>query len=98
MRITFEGPKKSVEVPCSRGLNLLGHAQIEEFEIGSRCGGHGACGGDLVQILECDGKLSEITPLEKNHISSEKLAKGFRLACQAFPMNDHQKIKVKTLF
>lgn len=73
-----------IETWCD--LNILGHAQLEERDIGSRCGGHGICGGDRVQLLEGDPKLlSGITAEERKHLSEEELGAGFRLACQCFP-------------
>ena len=87
--------KKSTNVLSAKietwiDLNILGHAQLEEREIGSRCGGHGICGGDRIQLMEGDPKLlSIITVEEKKHLSEEEIANGFRLACQCFSNDLH---------
>jgi len=74
---------------CEPQLNLLAHAQAIELDIGSRCGGHGICGGDRVRIALPDEErarqLSRITEDEREHLSEEELASGWRLACQCFP-------------
>lgn len=82
-----------IETWCK--LNILGHAQLEEREIGSRCGGHGICGGDRIQLVQGDPKLlSTITVEEIKHLSAEELADGFRLACQCFPNSEKSKDEV----
>ncbi len=74
---------------CESQLNLLAHAQAIELEVGSRCGGHGICGGDRVQVKLTDNErrlqLSPITSDERRHLSEAELAAGWRLACQCFP-------------
>ncbi len=66
-------------------LNLLAHAQTLELEVGSRCGGHGICGGDRIRILDPAPRLSRITDAERRHLTKAELAAGYRLACQCFP-------------
>jgi Na+-transporting NADH:ubiquinone oxidoreductase subunit NqrF len=83
------------KVDCYRELNLLAHAQIEEIEIGSRCGGHGICGGDKIKIITHTSKLSSITELEQKHLSPNELKQGWRLACQSWPDSDQCDIKVQ---
>jgi ferredoxin len=84
------------EVDCLQGLNLLGHAQIEELETGSECGGHGRCGKDRVWIPELDRKkLNSPTFYENRLLSTEALQSGWRLACQAFPNEDDMDLTVK---
>lgn len=69
-----------------RNLNLLAHAQAIELEIGSRCGGHGICGGDRVRVRAADASgLSPLTQAEREHLSGDEIAAGWRLACQCFP-------------
>jgi ferredoxin len=71
---------------CERNLNLLAHAQSIELDIGSRCGGHGVCGGDRIRLpVGAEGKFSPIRDAEREHLSEQELAEGFRLACQCFP-------------
>ena len=85
----FRSQKLISEVDCYQSLNLLGHAQLEETETGSECGGHGKCGKDRVLIAESDRlKLNAPTFAELKFLSSEQLLAGWRLACQAFPNQD----------
>lgn len=83
-----------------RNLNLLAHAQAIELDIGSRCGGHGICGGDRVRIEPGpDGRppaLSPLTEREREHLTPDEIASGWRLACQCFPENSAQKLIVVT--
>ena len=80
---------------CERNLNLLAHAQAIELDIGSRCGGHGICGGDRVLIQNDAASLSSITAIEKEHLTPEELAQGWRLACQCFPEKSDQLIHIQ---
>ena len=85
--VDHQGKPHSVDF-CERNLNLLAHAQAIELEVGSRCGGHGVCGGDRIRLpvgLTQPERLSPITEKERQHLSSEQLAQGWRLACQCFP-------------
>lgn len=75
-------------------LNLLAHAQTLELEVGSRCGGHGICGGDRIRILGTP-PLSEITEAERRHLSEAELAAGIRLACQCFPNDSAIALRVE---
>lgn len=71
-------------------LNLLAHAQTIELEVGSRCGGHGKCGGDRILVRpDSQCALSEVTEAERKHLTVLEIAQGYRLACQCFP-NDAQ--------
>ncbi len=77
--------REVARIPLLLGLNLLGVCQMEELETGSRCGGHGVCGGDRVLILEGGSELSAVTDDERRHLTQAELDSGYRLACQAFP-------------
>lgn len=82
----FQDGKIISEVPCLQGLNLLGHAQMEEVETGSECGGHGRCGKDRVWIRPSDRQLLNPPSFyESKLLSMNMLNEGWRLACQAFP-------------
>jgi ferredoxin len=86
-------------VDCYRGLNLLGHAQLEELPIGSRCGGHGVCGGDRVRVASQDfAKLSPPTEAERRHLSAEEIHQGWRLACQCWPASDGLSLELEVEF
>ena len=83
---------------CEPNLNLLAHAQCIEVEIGSRCGGHGICGGDRILIPKNQAEFfSKITPEETRHLSAEDLARGIRLACQCFPEKPDLNIEINIL-
>lgn len=83
------------EVDCFQSLNLLAHAQIEEVETGSECGGHGKCGKDRVVISPEDRKkLNAPTMPEKKLLNVDQIENGWRLACQAFPNEDNLDIEV----
>lgn len=75
-------------------LNLLAHAQTLELDVGSRCGGHGVCGGDRIRVLGAP-PLSEITEAERRHLSEAELAAGLRLACQCFPNDSAISLRVE---
>ena len=89
MSVHWVSKKTECKVTCYRSLNLLAHAQMEELEIGSRCGGHGVCGGDRVLICEGRENLSHVTESEIRHLSTQELEQGYRLACQSWPQEDH---------
>lgn len=65
---------------------------MEEFDVGSQCGGFGVCGGDRVKVLSGGELLSALSEAEREHLSPDEIASGFRLACQAFPQEDGAEI------
>lgn len=96
MSVKFQSTRApvSIEVPTYPNLNLLAHAQMEELEIGSQCGGHGICGADRIQVRALRGQLSEPTGAEQKHLGAEALAAGWRLGCQCYPQSDDAEIEV----
>jgi len=91
----YRNGKLISEVDCFQSLNILAHAQIEELETGSECGGHGKCGKDLVLVAESDRKkLNAPSFMENKHLTTDELIEGWRLACQAFPNEDDMSIEV----
>ena len=81
-------------------LNLLAHAQTIELFLGSRCGGHGVCGGDRVKVqvdLKSpeNGSFSSITEAERKHLSDHEIGEGYRLACQCFPESSFLEFSVE---
>lgn len=78
-------------------LNLLAHAQAIELSIGSRCGGHGICGGDRIRISNVKDRatLSPVTEKEREHLSVREIESGFRLACQCYPNSSDQTLEVE---
>lgn len=80
---------------CERNLNLLAHAQAIELEIDSQCGGHGICGGDRVRTQTSSEQFSAVTAAEREHLTSEMLAQGWRLACQCFPQSSGAELDIQ---
>ncbi len=95
MSVYFKKGNSQQSVTCYRGLNLLGHAQLEEIDLGSRCGGHGVCGRDRIQILPGSGPVSPPNEKEREHLSEAEIADGWRLACQTWPAHDEDDIRVR---
>ena len=54
---------------CDPSLNLLALEQAIELEIGSRCGGHGECGGDRIRVQAEAGVISAVTAAEREHLT-----------------------------
>lgn len=75
-------------VESYRNLNLLAHAQMIELEVGSRCGGHGICGGDRIRVTGDRALFSPITAAEREHLTEGELRDGWRLACQCWIAQD----------
>jgi ferredoxin len=93
MPITFHKKGCSYRTEdCFSSLNLLAHAQLIELDIGSQCGGHGICGGDRIR-LRSTSNLSKPTEHELEILGEDLLAKGVRLACQAFPEQDDDSLE-----
>jgi ferredoxin len=99
MSIQFKSSKNQTVYDtdlCERNLNLLAHAQCIELEIGSRCGGFGECGGDRIKIdPSLPSNFSPITDPEREHLSAEEIATGWRLACQCFPQVNDMDVTVE---
>ncbi|MBU6375613.1 MAG: hypothetical protein KGQ59_06420 [Bdellovibrionales bacterium] len=85
---------------CEPQLNILAHAQSIEFNLGSRCGGHGICGGDKIQStlepLQRAQLLSRVTDRELEHLTPAEIESGWRLACQCFPEAGVKNLRFKT--
>jgi len=94
MSIEFQIQGKTTRVTCYRSLNLLAHAQIEDLDIGSQCGGHGICGGDRILVQTERKNLSELTEAELRLLKPEEIQAGYRLACQCWPSEDDLEISV----
>jgi uncharacterized 2Fe-2S/4Fe-4S cluster protein (DUF4445 family) len=68
------------------GTNLLSAAQRAGVDLVAVCGGVGICGSCRVRLVS--GTLTPVTDSEKEALSSDQLAQGFRLACQAAPTSN----------
>ncbi len=73
-------------LPCRGDEDLLSALHRAGMEVESICGGLGICGKCRVRILE--GKASEPTLEEEDHLAQERLHAGLRLACQTYPLSD----------
>lgn len=73
-------------VQVGAGTTLLAAAQSAGVELQSVCGGVGTCSGCKVRVAA--GMVSPVTATENHEISREKIAAGYRLACQAIALSD----------
>ncbi len=76
-RITFQPEGRSVFV--LRGTKLVEAAGQAGIILNQPCGGEGACGKCLAEVLE---NAPEPTPADRRHLDDGQLAGGWRLACQ----------------
>ena len=88
-RIDMEPIGRRIEIRA--GQTLLDAARQGGVDLTALCGGDGWCHGCLVRVVE--GKLSPVTLNEEAALTSEQLAAGYRLACQAEPLS-HVKIDI----
>lgn len=66
-------------VPCQDGDIIFEVARDAGVALDSFCGGKGTCGKCKIRILL--GKVSPLTEKEREHLSPEDIAQGYRLAC-----------------
>ncbi len=78
LKVTFLPKAVSTRVPS--GTTLFHAAAWTGQPIESTCGGRGTCGKCRVQILQ---GTDAVTPADLQHLSSEEIAQGWRLSCQA---------------
>ncbi|QRN83423.1 DUF4445 domain-containing protein [Chloroflexota bacterium] len=83
-QIDFEPIGKRVD--ADQAQSLLAAAQQAGIALAAVCGGVGVCGSCQVRLIS--GTLSPLTAAEKKAFTPEELANGWRLACQAFPLNN----------
>ena len=76
---------KVVEVP--ENSNLLRVSMREKGGIPFKCGG-GLCGTCRCLIEKGIENTDAVKPKERNHLTEEDLAKGYRMACQTFVNGD----------
>jgi uncharacterized 2Fe-2S/4Fe-4S cluster protein (DUF4445 family) len=82
--IDFEPIGRRIHI--DEGCTLLDAARLAGVELVSICGGVGICKGCRVRLV--DGRLSSLTSAERDMLSEEEIAEGYRLACQAIPQSD----------
>ena len=73
---------------CTLEASLLDCARRLNVGISSVCSGRGTCNTCRIKLIS--GILSEPTPSEREALSPQELADGWRLACQATPASDCQ--------
>jgi len=83
-KIDFEPIGRRVLI--EEGQNLLDAARLAGVELVSICGGAGICKGCRIRLAK--GSLSSPTMGEREMLSENEVAEGFRLACQAIPQSD----------
>ena len=71
---------------CPGDQSLLESARQLNVDLVSVCGGVGSCPRCRVQIIS--GKVSKPTPEEEAELSAREMEQGYRLACQAYPLDD----------
>ena len=71
---------------CTAKQSLLECAHQLGVELVSLCGGKGTCGRCKVQVLS--GKHTQPNSDEREALSPSELEQGYRLACQAHPLED----------
>lgn len=76
---------KAVSAP--ENTNLLRISLREKGGIPFKCGG-GLCGTCKCRIEQGLENTDEIKPKERNHLTEEDFANGYRMACQTFVNGD----------
>jgi uncharacterized 2Fe-2S/4Fe-4S cluster protein (DUF4445 family) len=71
---------------CSDDQDLLSALHQAGIEVESICGGLGSCGKCRIRIVE--GKATDPTLEEEDHLSEDQLDSGERLACQTYAAGD----------
>jgi uncharacterized 2Fe-2S/4Fe-4S cluster protein (DUF4445 family) len=84
LQIEFQPLGRRVRFPG--GQSILEYARQAGIDLVSLCGGAGTCGKCKVQIVS--GQVSEPTQKEKEALTAEEIAKGYRLACQTYAQTD----------
>lgn len=82
VRFLPEGKRSTVP----EGSTIMTAAIEGGVDLSNICSGKGYCGKCIVEVLV--GELSPLTDQEKKRIPPERLAKGYRLACQAHLTGD----------
>jgi uncharacterized 2Fe-2S/4Fe-4S cluster protein (DUF4445 family) len=83
-RVDLEPIGKRAEITA--GQTLLDAARTAGVDLVALCGGEGWCYSCVVRLLA--GRLSAVTAVERDGLTAEQLAQGYRLACQAKPYSD----------
>ncbi|MBN2005576.1 MAG: DUF4445 domain-containing protein [Anaerolineae bacterium] len=84
MSVDLEPVGRRIEI--RPGETVLDAARKAGVEMVAVCGGAGSCGKCRVRLVA--GRLSEPAPVELRVFGADELASGYRLACQARPLED----------
>ena len=82
--VDFEPIGRRVE--AEEGETLLIVAQRGGVSLAAVCGGGGTCGRCMVQLMS--GDVSPPTENERGRVGAERIAKGYRLACETRARGD----------
>lgn len=74
-------------VTAPENSNLLRVSLRERGGIPFKCGG-GLCGTCRCRIEQGIANTDAVKPKERNHLTDEDLANGYRMACQTFVLGD----------
>jgi len=80
-QVRFDPP--NVEGLVAAGTTVAAAAERLGVQIELDCGGVGECTSCAVQMVENPFALSEVAEPERRQLGEERIAAGFRLACQA---------------
>lgn len=77
--VTFEPEGKTV---ADSSHTLLELARCANIGLRGECGGKGVCGKCKVQVVKRNGLLNEPTRNERDVLTEDEIAEGYRLGCQ----------------
>ncbi len=83
--IVFDPVRRRTKV--RQGTTVLDAAIEAGVALRAECGGNGICGKCRV-VVHDKNSTSELTDVEKRHLSPHELRSGYRLACQTVPKQD----------
>lgn len=75
----FQPIGRKIEVPPN--TTILKAAQTAGINLNAICGGLSSCGSCIIK-LQPETQVTPVSVLEREELGNEKLAQGFRLACQ----------------
>jgi len=81
MTFTIEFQPRGLRIDCSQPINGLDATRQAGINLSAVCGGEGICGKCVIQLLT-GAKNFRPSEIEQKYLSPEKLAQGYRLACQ----------------
>ncbi len=84
---------QGLEASADPRLNLLEIARKAGIGLENKCGGVGKCG--KCRLVVSSGRLTPTTREERNLLTPAELAAGYRLACQAHPLDPNAAITIQ---